>query len=244
MQVQLDNVVVTRSGAAVLSGITLTIRENTTVAVLGRSGCGKTTLVQVINGMLVPTAGTVTIDDAPFDYASPERLRRQMGYVMQEPGLFPHLTVAQNIGLLPKLESWPAERISGRVGELLRLVSLPAGILDVFPTRISGGQRQRVAFARALVLDPPLLLLDEPFSALDPVVRQELHDEFLRWRRELRCAALLVTHDFAEAYRLANRILLLDGGIVVQDATPAEFVAHPQTPLAAAFVASARGLGR
>ncbi len=243
MEIRFEGASFAYAGRPVLCDVTATIPEGRTVAVIGASGCGKSTLLKLVNGLLRPTAGAVRVGGSPLDTVAIEPLRRRIGYVMQEAALFPHLTVEDNVALLPRLEGWAPERIAARVGTLMRLVDLDASLLARSPRALSGGQRKRVALARALMLDPPVLLMDEPFSALDPIVRRELQDEFLRVKAERLRTTIFVTHDFSEAHRLADRIVLLDAGRIVQDATPAQFVASPATPLARAFVESARGIG-
>jgi len=243
MEIGLEQVSYAVDDRPILRDIVTAIPRGGTVAVVGPSGCGKTTFLKLINGLVIPTAGTVRLDRQALDYRQIHRTRRAMGYVMQEAGLFPHLTVEANVALVARLERWAPGRIAKRVEALMRLVNLadPA-LLARYPWSLSGGQRQRVAIARALMLDPPILLMDEPFSALDPIVRRELQEEFLRLKAALHRTIVFITHDFAEAHRLGDRIILLNEGRIEQDATPADFVSRPSTPLAAAFIASARGI--
>jgi osmoprotectant transport system ATP-binding protein len=216
---------------SILNDISLTVEAGETLVLLGRSGSGKTTALRLINGMLMPTSGEVRIDGRPTTAWDPVRLRRGIGYVIQEGGLFPHFTVERNIGLIPALENWPADKVAARVSSLLAAVNLPAETFARrFPRELSGGQRQRVGVARALAADPRILLFDEPFGALDPVTRFDLQREFLRLRADLGKTSVFVTHDVREAAKLATRIALLFEGNLVFIGTPAEFRSgtHPE----------------
>ena len=196
-----------------------------TLVLLGRSGSGKTTALKMVNGLLAPSAGEVVVEGTPTAAWDTIRLKRRIGYVIQEAGLFPHFTVEQNVGLVPRLEGWPPDKIRARVHALLEQVNLPpAQFAARYPRELSGGQRQRVGVARALAADPPLLLFDEPFGAVDPVTRVELQRQFLTLRRELGKTAIFVTHDVREALLVATRIALLHNGRLVVLATPAEFL--------------------
>jgi osmoprotectant transport system ATP-binding protein len=210
-------------GRALLADLTLAVGEGETLAVIGRSGSGKTTALKLVNALLLPTAGEVRVAGRATTGWDPIRLRRQTGYVIQEIGLFPHLPVGRNVGIVPELERWPAERIRARVDELLELVGLPAReFADRWPHQLSGGQRQRVGVARALAADPPLLLLDEPFGALDPITRAELQREFRGLQSRLRKTAVFVTHDMREAALVGDRIALVDAGRLATVGTAAE----------------------
>lgn len=227
--------------ASILSGVTFEVAAGECLALLGRSGSGKTTALKLANGMLFPTGGEVRIDGQPTTSWDPIRLRRRTGYVIQEGGLFPHLTVARNIGVVPELEGWPRERIDARVAELLNRVGLPAAeYARRYPRELSGGQRQRVGVARALAADPPLLLFDEPFGSLDPITRLELQNEFVRLRRDLGKTALFVTHDVREALAVGNRIALLGAGRLRAIGPPADFLRAPDDE-ARAFLACLNG---
>jgi osmoprotectant transport system ATP-binding protein len=205
----------------VLSALSLSVREADTVALVGRSGAGKSTLLKLVNRLLAPTAGRVTVEGRDTRSWDAIRLRRRIGYVIQEVGLFPHLTVAENVGVIPRLERWPASRVAARTGELLDLVGLPAAEFGHrWPHQLSGGQRQRVGVARALAIDPPILLMDEPFGALDPVTRGEVRREFTRLKQRLRTTVLVVTHDIAEAFELGDRVGVLDAGELIAFDTP------------------------
>jgi osmoprotectant transport system ATP-binding protein len=214
--ISLRDVLVTRGAAGlVLRGVSLEIEAGETVALVGRSGTGKSTLLKLINGLILPDRGEVLVEERSTREWNPFDLRRRIGYVLQEIGLFPHMTVAENVGVVPRLMRWEVNRIAARTDEMLRLVGLPP---DVYAHRsaleLSGGQRQRVGVARALAADPPILLMDEPFGALDPVTRAELHREFRRIQETVRKTVVIVTHDMAEAFALASRIGVLDSGVV------------------------------
>jgi len=208
-------------GRALLDTLSLAVEEGETLAVIGRSGSGKTTALKLVNALLMPTAGEVRVAGRATTAWDAIRLRRRTGYVIQEMGLFPHLTVARNVGLVPELEGWPRERIGQRVEELLALVGLPAAeFAGRYPHQLSGGQRQRVGVARALAADPPLLLLDEPFGALDPITRAELQREFRTLQARLKKTAIFVTHDMREAALVGDRIAVVAGGRLRAVATP------------------------
>ncbi len=208
-------------GRALLDAFSLAVEEGETLAVIGRSGSGKTTALKLVNALLMPTVGEVRVAGRATTAWDAIRLRRRTGYVIQEMGLFPHLTVARNVGLVPELEGWPRERIGQRVEELLALVGLPAAeFAGRYPHQLSGGQRQRVGVARALAADPPLLLLDEPFGALDPITRAELQREFRALQARLRKTAIFVTHDMREAALVGDRIAVVAGGRLRAVATP------------------------
>ena len=221
----------------IVSDVSLRIASGETLVLLGRSGSGKTTLLRLINRMLVPTRGEVVVDGVVTTAWDAIRLRRHIGYVIQEGGLFPHFTVAENVRLVPSLEGWERSRVQERVDSLLRLMSLdPAEYAARRPRELSGGQRQRVGVARALAADPPILLMDEPFGALDPVTRAELQGEFGALARRLSKTIVFVTHDVREALLLASRVALLVEGRIVALAAPDEFlkIAHPEVQAFAA----------
>jgi osmoprotectant transport system ATP-binding protein len=207
-----------RHGAhEVLRDVTFQVHRDETVALVGRSGAGKSTVLKLINRMLEPAEGRVLVDGRDTRVWHPTVLRRQTGYVLQEVGLFPHMTVQRNVGLVPGLAKWPQELIDQRTFELLDLVGLPPHEFAArWPDELSGGQRQRVGVARALAADPPVVLMDEPFGALDPITRAELHREFGRIQRQVRKTIVLVTHDMREAFTLADRIGVLDAGVLVE----------------------------
>jgi osmoprotectant transport system ATP-binding protein len=212
-----------RGPVVVLRGFDLDVAVGETVALVGRSGAGKSTILKLINRLLLPSKGDVEVEGRSTSAWDPFELRRHIGYVMQEVGLFPHMSIAANVGVVPRLKGWNAGRIAARVDELLELVGLnPAEYARRYPDQLSGGQRQRVGVARALAADPPILLMDEPFGALDPVTRGEMHHEFRRIQGLVRKTIVLVTHDMAEAFALASRVgVLADGVLVAIDVPPA-----------------------
>ena len=210
-------------GKTLLSNLNLQVQQGETLILLGRSGSGKTTTMKLINRLIDPTAGEVRVEQRPTVDWDPIRLRRRIGYVIQEVGLFPHLTVEENIGVVPRLEGWAPQRIHERARALLALVGLDADkFAGRFPRELSGGQRQRIGVARALAADPPIILLDEPFGALDPITRREIQREFKSLQQELKKTMIFVTHDIAEAFVLGTRIALLrEGRLVLLDAPTA-----------------------
>jgi osmoprotectant transport system ATP-binding protein len=219
------------AGKRLLSNLNLQVRQGEILVLLGRSGSGKTTTMKLINRLIDPTSGEVCVEQKPTLEWDPIRLRRRIGYVIQEIGLFPHLTVEENIGVVPRLEGWEPERIHRRARELLRMVGLDAdNFAPRLPRELSGGQRQRVGVARALAADPPVMLLDEPFGALDPITRREIQREFKELQRELKKTMVFVTHDIAEAFFLGSRIGLLRDGEMVVLGTPEDLLRsrHPE----------------
>ncbi len=209
----------------VLDGFSLTIEAGETLALVGRSGMGKTTILKLINRLLLPQAGVVSVEGRATSAWDAIQLRRRIGYVLQEVGLFPHLTIARNVAVVPHLEGWPEERIARRVDELLALVGLePPVFRERYPRELSGGQRQRVGVARALAADPPILLMDEPFGALDPLTRAELHREFQRIQARLRKTIVCVTHDLGEAFALGTQVAVLSQGKLAALAPPQELL--------------------
>jgi osmoprotectant transport system ATP-binding protein len=212
----------------------LDVARGEALVLLGRSGSGKTTTLKLINHLLTPSSGELRVETRPVRDWDVIRLRRMIGYVIQEVGLFPHFTVERNIGLVPKIENWPAKRIAERVQELLKLVGLDHEIGSRYPRELSGGQRQRVGVARALAADPPILLMDEPFGALDPITRAELQREFLDLQKRLQKTVVFVTHDLREALLLGTRIALMEAGRLVSVQTPEGFLTSTE-PLAAAY---------
>jgi len=215
----------------IISDLNLSVEQGETLVLLGESGCGKTTTLKLVNRLLTPSSGEVRVEGKSTTAWDPIALRRRIGYVIQEGGLFPHFTIARNVGLVPALAGWDVKRIDERVRELLSLVGLdPDRFADRYPRELSGGQRQRVGVARALAADPPLLLLDEPFGALDPLTRASLQREFAELTTRLGKTAILVTHDVREALILANRIGLMHKGELLLLEPPERFLAsdHPQ----------------
>ncbi|WP_067541156.1 ABC transporter ATP-binding protein [Nocardia crassostreae] len=221
-----------------VENVSMTIPAGETVVLVGPSGCGKTTTMRMINRLIEPSAGTITIDGRDAAAVNPDRLRRGIGYSIQQAGLFPHLTVAKNVATVPGLIGWDRARISARVDEMLELVGLDPGTFrDRYPRQLSGGQQQRVGVARALAADPPVLLMDEPFGAVDPITRGLLQDELLRLQAELRKTIVFVTHDFNEAVKLGDRIAVLgDQSRILQYDTPAAILAEPADATVAGFV--------
>ncbi len=223
------------NGRGILTNLSLDVQRGETLVLLGRSGSGKTTALKLINHLLVPSGGEVLVDNKSTCDWDVIRLRRCIGYVIQEVGLFPHFTVARNIAVVPQIEQWPPDRIEKRVAELLQLVGLDPEIGSRYPRELSGGQRQRVGVARALAADPPFLLMDEPFGALDPLTRSELQHEFLALQQRLRKTVVFVTHDLHEALRLGTRIALLEDGRLIGEHTPSEFLSSTE-PLLRAYL--------
>ena len=216
LSVEFHNAAYSVAGRSLISGLNFAIAAGEFLVLLGRSGSGKTTTMKLINRLLTPTQGEVWVQGKSTVQWDQIQLRRQIGYVIQETGLFPHFTIARNIGVVPTLQGWQPKRIRSRVHELLELVGLdPAQFADRYPHQLSGGQRQRVGVARALAADPPILLMDEPFGALDPITRLELQQEFRRLQQELGKTVVLVTHDIQEAFFLASRIGLMEAGKLV-----------------------------
>jgi osmoprotectant transport system ATP-binding protein len=211
----------------VLAGLDLTVPAGEVVALVGRSGAGKSSLLKLVNRLALPASGTVLVEDRDTRDWDPIALRRRAGYVLQDVGLFPHLTVAENIALVARIERWAPQRIDERVAALLALVDLPAVLAHRWPDQLSGGQRQRVGVARALMLDPPLMLMDEPFGALDPITRLELHRQFRHIQDTVHKTVLLVTHDLREARAMAHRIGVLDEGRLVGLGTFDELASDP-----------------
>ena len=228
-----------------MDSLTLDIPGASIVALIGPSGCGKTTTLRMINRLIEPTSGAIEFGGQDITGRPVAELRRDIGYVIQQVGLFPHRTVAQNIATVPKTLGWDSARITTRIGELQTLVGLDEGMLGRYPDELSGGQQQRVGVARALAADPPVLLMDEPFGAVDPIVRARLQDELLALQAGLHKTIVLVTHDIDEALKLADRIALLNvGGILEQYATPDELLRSPANAFVEQFVGEDRGIKR
>jgi osmoprotectant transport system ATP-binding protein len=219
--------------------VSLSVPEGRVLVLLGRSGSGKTTALKLVNGLVRPDSGQVRALGQDVAHADVIALRRRIGYVIQEVGLLPHLTVAQNVGLVPDLLGWAVESVEPRTREMLGLVRLdPDRYGPKRPAELSGGERQRVGLARALAADPPLLLMDEPFGALDPLTRRQLQEEFRELQRRLGKTVLLVTHDVAEAMRLADEVAVMDGGRVLQQGAPPEVLASPAPGFVSEFLAA------
>jgi osmoprotectant transport system ATP-binding protein len=234
------------NGLLAVDDLSLDVDAGEIAILVGPSGCGKTTVLRMINRLIEPTAGRIFLDGDDVTTVDPVGLRRRIGYVIQQVGLFPHQTIARNIATVPRLLGWDHRRIDARVDELLATVSLePATFRNRYPAQLSGGQRQRVGVARALAADPPVLLMDEPFGAIDPVTRTRLQDEFLRLQAELRKTVVFVTHDIDEAVKMGTRIALLNvGARLEQYDTPARILGQPATPFVRDFVGRDRALKR
>lgn len=222
-------------GTQVLSGLSLQVEPGEMLVLLGRSGSGKTTTLKLVNRLVTPTSGEIRVNGESNARVDVIRLRRRIGYVIQDVGLFPHFTVEKNIGLVPKIEGWSPERTRARVRELLQVVGLAPELGSRYPNQLSGGQRQRVGVARALAADPEILLMDEPFGALDPLTRDELQREFLSLQQRLHKTVVFVTHDLREALRLGSRIALMEAGKLVTVLAPQEFLKSTD-PWASAYV--------
>jgi osmoprotectant transport system ATP-binding protein len=245
--IQLDALTKTFPGVATpaVDRLTLEIPDGTTCVLIGPSGCGKTTTMRMINRLIEPTSGRIVLDGEDVTKVDAVGLRRRIGYVIQQVGLFPHMTIAANIATVPRLLGWEQTRIEPRVDEMLTLVGLdPAQFRGRFPRELSGGQRQRVGVARALAADPPVMLMDEPFGAIDPITRTNLQNEFLRILRRLKKTVVFVTHDIDEAIKMGDRIAILKDGRLVQYGTPDEILSRPANDFVAEFVGADRALKR
>jgi osmoprotectant transport system ATP-binding protein len=232
-------------GPASVDDLSLVVPEGTTTALIGPSGCGKTTTMRMINRLIDPTEGKIIVNGDDVTKVDPVELRRHIGYVIQQVGLFPHMTVAQNIAAVPKLLGWTEAKIKNRTEELLDLVGLdPSEMLKRYPRQLSGGQRQRIGVARALAADPPVLLMDEPFGAIDPIARTRLQDEFRQILQRVRKTVVLVTHDLDEAIRLGDRIAIMKSGKIVQYDTPDAVLSHPTDAFVENFVGIDRAIKR
>lgn len=225
--VEFRNVCKSYGDEPVIRGVTLDIPLNHTTALVGESGSGKSTLLQIINGLVVPEAGAVFLQGEKLDYTNLPALRRRMGYAVQGAGLFPHMTIKENVTLVARLSGWDSQRISERYEYLLGLLELPLDFSTRFPHSLSGGQQQRISLCRAMMLNPPLMLLDEPFSALDPITREAIHLEFIRLQAAESRSIIIVTHDMSEAVKLARYLVVLKEGAVVQHGEVSEVQANP-----------------
>ncbi len=231
--------------APAVDALTLEIATGQTCVLIGPSGCGKTTTMRMINRLIEPTSGAIEIEGTNASALDPVELRRRIGYVIQQIGLFPHMTIAENVGTVPRLLGWSPSKTAARVDEMLALVGLPPETYRArYPRELSGGQRQRVGVARALAGDPPVMLMDEPFGAVDPITRTRLQNEFLKILRDLRKTIVFVTHDIDEAIRMGDRIAILRDGRLVQHGAPAEILARPADPFVEEFVGADRALKR
>ncbi len=232
--------------AGAVNNLSIEVPPGEICVLVGPSGCGKTTTLKMVNRLVEPTSGQVLIDGQDVQRIEVTALRRRIGYVIQQTGLFPHQTIGRNVATVPRLLGWPEERIRARVDELLRLIGLePERVRDRYPSQLSGGERQRVGVARAMAAEPPVMLMDEPFGAVDPIVRERLQNEFLRLHRRLGTTVLLVTHDIDEAIKMGTRVAVMQqGGHLAQYAPPAELLTHPASEFVADFVGADRGLKR
>ncbi|WP_417848844.1 ATP-binding cassette domain-containing protein [Thalassoglobus sp.] len=226
------------SGTTALFRMSLSIPEKRTCVLLGTSGCGKSTILRMLLGLIPPTTGTISFDGKPLSEQPIEHMRHRIGYVIQDGGLFPNMSAAENVAIVARYLGWKQERINSRVSELLELVRLSASMLGRRPTELSGGQRQRVGLMRALMLDPPVLLLDEPLGALDPIIRSELQKDLREIFESLHKTVVMVTHDLHEAAYFADMVVLLDSGHVVQKGTISDLVERPATDFAKRFVSA------
>ena len=225
--VKFENVSMAYGENEVLKNLNLHIREGQLVVLIGPSGCGKTTTLQLINRLLKAAEGRVLVNGQDISQINPVELRRGIGYVIQEIGLFPHMTIRQNIEIVPKLLGWDQKRRDARAEELIHLVNMEPRYLDMYPDELSGGQQQRIGLLRALAAEPPIILMDEPFGALDPITRDALQDEIMTLQKKLKKTIVFVTHDMDEALKIADLIVLMKDGEVVQAATPDEMVRNP-----------------
>jgi osmoprotectant transport system ATP-binding protein len=238
--IEFDHASFNLNGRALVHDLVLSVNPGETLVLLGRSGSGKTTTLKLVNGLLLPSAGEVRVNGRRTAEWDPIRLRRGIGYVIQEGGLFPHFTVARNIALVPQVENWPRDRVQTRVQELLAMVGLSLDLASRYPQQLSGGQRQRVGVARALAADPPILLLDEPFGALDPITRSEMQKEFRALQQRMQKTVIFVTHDLREALLVADRIAFMETGRLIADLPATEF-SHAREPLVRAYLEAFSG---
>ncbi|MBD0375093.1 MAG: ABC transporter ATP-binding protein, partial [Flavisolibacter sp.] len=225
--ITVENISKRFDGIEAVKSISLEVKEGETLVLLGTSGCGKTTTLRMMNRLIEPDTGTIKIKDVNILTQPAELLRRNIGYVLQNHGLFPHYSVAENIAVVPNLLHWPKEKTEKRIKELMQKLHLPNETLTVYPSELSGGQQQRVGLARALAADPPILLMDEPFGALDPITRASIRNEFKELDELKRKTIVMVTHDVQEAFELGNRICLMDKGTIQQIGTPVELLFRP-----------------
>lgn len=229
-----------------VTNVSFTVPEGNTCVLIGPSGCGKTTIMKMINRIIEPSEGTIFVNGQNARQMNAVKLRRTIGYVIQQIGLFPHMTIQQNIGVVPRLIGWPRAKIAQRADELIEVVGMdPSQYRDRYPRELSGGQRQRIGVARALAADPPVMLMDEPFGAVDPITRDRLQNEFLRLQERLHKTIVFVTHDIDEAIKMGDQIVILEtGGLIQQIGTPDEILANPANDFVADFVGTDRGLKR
>ncbi|MFC1873074.1 betaine/proline/choline family ABC transporter ATP-binding protein [Chloroflexota bacterium] len=243
--IYLENIIKHYGETVAVNNLSLQVNSGEVCVLIGPSGCGKTTTLRMVNRLIEPTAGRILIDGEDHRKIRPEQLRRSIGYAIQSVGLFPHLTVASNIAVVPQLLKWEPKRIAGRVEELLNLVGLkPSEYEGKYPVQLSGGEAQRIGVARALAADPPILLMDEPFGAVDPLTRERLQAQFARIQEAVKKTVILVTHDLDEAIRLADRIVIMEAGKLVQYDTPEVILSRPENKFVHDFVGTDRALKR
>jgi osmoprotectant transport system ATP-binding protein len=243
--IQLDRVSKVFPNAVIpaVDEISFTIKKGNICVFVGPSGCGKTTILRMINRLVEPTGGTIYIDGVNIMDVNSDRLRRQIGYVIQQIGLLPHRTIAQNVAIVPQLLHWPEAKIKSRTLELLEMVGLePDQVLSKYPYQLSGGQMQRVGVARALAVDPPIMLMDEPFGAVDPIVRGHLQDEFLRLQQKVKKTICFVTHDMNEAIKMGDYIVIMSTGKLVQEGTPMDVLSEPVNDFVKDLIGDDRGV--
>lgn len=239
--VRFENVKKAYNDVTVIEDLNLHIKEGQLVVLIGPSGCGKTTTLKMINRIIEPTSGSIYIDGEDITKVNPVMLRRKIGYVIQQIGLFPNMTIAQNVEIVPKLLGWPADKRRKRTEELLHMVDMsPEQYADRYPSELSGGQQQRIGVLRALAAEPPLVLMDEPFGALDPITRESLQDEVKRLQKKLKKTIVFVTHDMDEALKIADVIVLMKDGKIVQAASPEELLSNPANDFVAQFIGKHR----
>lgn len=242
--IQLEHISKRFSGAArpAVDQLSLTVEKGKISVFVGPSGCGKTTILRMINRLVEPDEGTIFIDGKNILQMNPPLLRRTIGYVIQQVGLLPHRTIGQNISLVPELLGWPREKTARKVRELLEMTGLPPEEFESkYPYQLSGGQAQRVGVARALAADPPIMLMDEPFAAVDPIIRMHLQDEFLRVQQHIRKTICFVTHDISEAIKIGDHLVILNEGRLVQSGTPIEILTHPSNDFVSSLIGDDRG---
>lgn len=243
--IRLKNVVKEYDELTAVNGVNVTFPKNRISVIIGPSGCGKSTMLKMINRMIKPTSGTITIDSKNIDQFNPEKLRRSMGYVIQNIGLFPHMDVRDNISVVPRLLNWSKSVIQKRVDELMPLIGLePSEYLGKYPGQLSGGEAQRIGVARALAADPSILLMDEPFGAVDPMTREILQTEFLEIQNRVKKTIVFITHDLDEAIKLADKLIIMKNGEIIQDDPPDRVLAAPRTQFVRDFIGADRALKR
>lgn len=238
--IQLSSISKTYDGRPVIQGLNLQLEPGQTTALIGPSGCGKSTLIRIMLGLIEPDAGEISFNGTPLSQDNADAIRQKVGYVIQEGGLFPHLTAQENLCLLANYLKWPKQKQTQRIEDLCQLCHFPSHLLTQYPNELSGGQRQRVALMRALMLDPEVLLFDEPLGALDPMIRANLQNELADIFSKLKKTVVIVTHDIGEAGFFADKIVLLQGGKIIQQGSLAELVKEPKDPFVTEFINAQR----